>query len=227
MTSQTQAGPASVGRDAPSRLSLQPPCGLPSFPRPRSRPPAVPSSSSTLRDQSTMTIPKSNGHAPTHGVGNNVQHDNDADADIDTETLMSCLTHFSLGCGNDGFPPALPPPPTSALGTREEQRRIYLGPKLSDRATGGPDAGPLIERFSCLFKDREWQSRTRMSAGIQWHTDWRRVSLQDQPKGYRFDVSGLDRSHCALSYDSLLRFSQLIIQGSRRELPHAAGVHRG
>lgn len=53
------------------------------------------------------------------------------------------------------FPPAPDPRPTSALGTREEQRRIYLGPKLSDRATGGPDAGPLIERFSCLFKDRE------------------------------------------------------------------------
>ncbi|GFZ50714.1 hypothetical protein JCM24511_08472 [Saitozyma sp. JCM 24511] len=103
-----------------------------------------------------MTIPTSNGHALTNGTSKKVQHDNDADADshIDTETLMSCLTHFSLGCGNDGFPPALPPPPTSALGTREEQRRIYLGPKLSDRATGGPDAGPLIERFSCLFKDQ-------------------------------------------------------------------------
>ena len=50
----------------------------------------------------------------------------------------------------------LPPKaqPSSALGTREEQRKVYLGPKLSDRATGGPDAGPLIERFSCLFKDR-------------------------------------------------------------------------
>ncbi|RSH90670.1 hypothetical protein EHS25_001275 [Saitozyma podzolica] len=171
MTSQTQAGPASVGRDAPSRLSLQPPCGLPSFPRPRSRSPAVPSSSSTLRDQSTMTIPKSNGHAPTNGVGNNVQHDNDADADIDTETLMSASAT-----------------PTSALGTREEQRRIYLGPKLSDRATGGPDAGPLIERFSCLFKD-------------QYH-------CKTNPKGI------------------VSIFSQLIIQGSRRELPHAAGVHR-
>jgi hypothetical protein len=110
-----------------------------------------------------MTIPKSNGHVLAHGPSDNL--DTLIDADIDTETLMSCLTHFSLGCGSDGFPPALPPPPTSALGTREEQRRIYLGPKLSDRATGGPDAGPLIERFSCLFKDREWQSNINPPGG--------------------------------------------------------------
>lgn len=54
------------------------------------------------------------------------------------------------------FPAPPDPRPSSIIGSREEQRRIYLGPKLSDRATGGPDAGPLIERFSCLFKDREW-----------------------------------------------------------------------
>lgn len=89
----------------------------------------------------------------------------------DTQSLISCMSHLSV-C-------SLPPPPpyasdepgspisrrrfpdapaarlSSPLGTRSEQRRIYLGPKLSDRATGGPDAGPLIERFSCLFKDRE------------------------------------------------------------------------
>lgn len=92
---------------------------------------------------------------------------------IGCNSLISCLTHLSLSSlppspttprtpGTPGrgprvtrFPPAPDPRPTSALGTREEQRRIYLGPKLSDRATGGPDAGPLIERFSCLFKDRE------------------------------------------------------------------------
>lgn len=83
--------------------------------------------------------------------------------EYDTETLISCLTNFSLtGDGDTSsgpavtrFPKAPPPREVSELGTREEQRRIYLGPKLSDRATGGPDAGPLIERFSCLFKDRE------------------------------------------------------------------------
>lgn len=75
---------------------------------------------------------------------------------------MACLNNLSFCNGHDAcgliktrFPPSPAPMPTSPLGTRAEQRRIYLGPKLSDRATGGPDAGPLIERFSCLFKDRE------------------------------------------------------------------------
>lgn len=66
-------------------------------------------------------------------------------------TLLTCADAVSLG----DFP-APEPRKVSELGTREEQRRIYQGPRLSDRATGGPDAGPLIERFSCLFKDREW-----------------------------------------------------------------------
>jgi len=85
---------------------------------------------------------------------------------VGCNTLISCLNNLSLSNlpslpsspATPGlktrFPPAPTPTPTSALGTREEQRRIYMGPKLSDRATGGPDAGPLIERFSCLFKDR-------------------------------------------------------------------------
>jgi hypothetical protein len=69
---------------------------------------------------------------------------------------MGCFSHLTL-CTDAGprFPPGPRPAPSTPLGTREEQRRIYLGPKLSTRATGGPDAGPLIERFSCLFKDRE------------------------------------------------------------------------
>lgn len=84
-----------------------------------------------------------------------------ADLPIGCNTLISCFDHMSLS-SLPGSPtkPRFPAPvvqrdPTP-LGTREQQRRIYLGPKLSDRATGGPDAGPLIERFSCLFKDREW-----------------------------------------------------------------------
>jgi 1-aminocyclopropane-1-carboxylate synthase len=75
-----------------------------------------------------------------------------------TDTLLSCLTHLSL-CSDPACPTPFPDTPapraSSKLGTREEQRKVYCGPKLSDRATGGPDAGPLIERFSCLFKDRE------------------------------------------------------------------------
>lgn len=66
------------------------------------------------------------------------------------------LTKQGIPCGPliTRFPAPPKPTPSSALGTREQQRKVYLGPKLSDRATGGPDAGPLIERFSCLFKDR-------------------------------------------------------------------------
>lgn len=98
------------------------------------------------------------------------EHDSSQD---DSFTLISCMSHLSV-CS---LPPPPPPYPSeigtdsqvkkhrfpdapraresSPLASRSEQRRIYLGPKLSDRATGGPDAGPLIERFSCLFKDRK------------------------------------------------------------------------
>ena len=73
-----------------------------------------------------------------------------------SDTLISCFSHLAL-CSDaqNPFPSTLPPRASSKLGTREEQRKVYAGPKLSDRATGGPDAGPLIERFSCLFRDRE------------------------------------------------------------------------
>lgn len=94
----------------------------------------------------------------------------------DENTLMGCMMHLSVSslppipCSSSSlsaskctggplvtrFPAPPKPNPSSTLGTREEQRRVYLGPKLSDRATGGPDAGPLIERFSCLFKDRKF-----------------------------------------------------------------------
>lgn len=70
-------------------------------------------------------------------------------------TLIGCFNHLSLNSSKSRFP-APPRAEPSPIGTRDEQRRIYHGPKLSDRATGGPDAGPLIERFSCLFKDREY-----------------------------------------------------------------------
>ncbi|KAL1405968.1 hypothetical protein Q8F55_007650 [Vanrija albida] len=81
-----------------------------------------------------------------------------SDLPIGCNTLISCFDHMSLS-SMPGTPtkPRFPAPvhrESTPLGTREQQRRIYLGPKLSDRATGGPDAGPLIERFSCLFKDQ-------------------------------------------------------------------------
>lgn len=93
----------------------------------------------------------------------------------DSYTLISCMSHLSVcslppppppyatngrqesdhGNAKGRFPDPPRPRESSVLGSRSEQRRIYLGPKLSDRAIGRPDAGPLIERFSCLFKDRE------------------------------------------------------------------------
>lgn len=78
------------------------------------------------------------------------------DEPVGCNTLMGCFSHLTI-CTDSGrrFPPGPGPAPSTPLGSREEQRRIYLGPALSTRATGGPDAGPLIERFSCLFKDRE------------------------------------------------------------------------
>lgn len=93
-------------------------------------------------------------------------------AEEDGQSLISCMSHLSVcslppppppyastDSGVDAVKKRFPDPPapraSSPLASRSEQRRIYLGPKLSDRATGGPDAGPLIERFSCLFKDRQ------------------------------------------------------------------------
>jgi 1-aminocyclopropane-1-carboxylate synthase len=125
-----------------SRHSLEPPCGLPS------------------------PIAK----------GSPAAHDGDTQDTDDGQTLISCMSHLSVcslppppppySTAKDGrgrevskhrFPDLPSPRPSSRIASRSQQRRIYLGPKLSDRATGGPDAGPLIERFSCLFKDRKCQ----------------------------------------------------------------------
>jgi hypothetical protein len=130
--------------DYSNRHSLEPACGLPS----------------------PLSSPGRKSHSDTP----------DTAAQDDSFTLISCMSHLSVcslppppppyaNNGNQDQPSGdvkgrFPDPPkpreSSVLGSRSEQRRIYLGPKLSDRATGGPDAGPLIERFSCLFKDRGW-----------------------------------------------------------------------
>lgn len=140
-----------------TRHSLEPPCGLPS-----------PTFSNTGK-LSTGPKPSSRPHIHITAL---IDDDLTDDVNFDgpeSHTLISCLTHLSLSSLSSQtagpvitrFPAPPPPVPSSLLGSREEQRRIYLGPKLSDRATGGPDAGPLIERFSCLFKDRVSFSRSR------------------------------------------------------------------
>jgi len=124
----------------PRHYSLEPPCGLPS---------------PFQRDDAPQS--------PSHGLDSDGEEPN---------TLISSMSHLSV-CSfpypktpeqrgrslkhqhSQRFPDLPPPRLSSPLTSRVEQRKIYLGPKLSDRATGGPDAGPLIERFSCLFKDRK------------------------------------------------------------------------
>lgn len=143
--------------DPKTRLSLQPPAGLPSpIKSSFSSSQETPAASSSSCDYYPSTLP-----------------DVDDQDEPDDNTLISCFTHLGISSlplpppygdprgGATGpvvtrFPRAPAPRPSSIIGSRQEQRRIYLGPKLSDRATGGPDAGPLIERFSCLFKDRRF-----------------------------------------------------------------------
>lgn len=139
------------------RLSLQPPTGLPAIPSS----PTTSLRSASLPRGNNLIRPKIPFDLPEPETQEN------SDEEEGEYTLIGCLAGLSVSSlppldGDDKggpvvsrFPPAAPAAPSSVLGTREEQRRIYLGPKLSDRATGGPDAGPLIERFSCLFKDRK------------------------------------------------------------------------
>ncbi|CAK9786745.1 PLP-dependent transferase [Cutaneotrichosporon oleaginosum] len=107
------------------------------------------SATSASSSSSTSTLAKRYSLQPASGVPRL------PDEPVGCATLIGCFSHLAL-CNAAGprFPPKPQPAPSTPLGSREEQRRIYLGPKLSARATGGPDAGPLIERFSCLFKDQ-------------------------------------------------------------------------
>ncbi|WVQ80398.1 hypothetical protein IAT38_002503 [Cryptococcus sp. DSM 104549] len=130
-----------------TRYSLQAPCGLPS-PLPSLSPSMASSSPAT---QPRTPLPSETYREPTLlELGTSPEDDN---------TLMACFAHLSIsnqprGRGGERFPRPASPRPSSIIGSREEQRKLYHGPKLSDRATGGPDAGPLIERFSCLFQDQ-------------------------------------------------------------------------
>lgn len=158
MTGTTANGTTQTATRKVHRLSLQRPAGLPAIPN--STPPLSARSPSTPRHRVPFDIPdvETSGSLQT----------SDSEDEGGEYTLIGCLAGLSISSlppmGDEGkgpvisrFPHPAPAPPSSTLGSREEQRRIYLGPKLSDRATGGPDAGPLIERFSCLFKDREFQ----------------------------------------------------------------------
>ncbi|WRT63638.1 uncharacterized protein IL334_000561 [Kwoniella shivajii] len=152
-----------------TRYSLQAPCGLPS--PLRSTTTRTSNSTGTIRSISSppstrINTPQSsaNGNGHSNGIGHDEYRESTLlDNSEESDTLISCFGTLSIPSipsnGKSGliinrFPKPPPPQPSSALGTREEQRKIYLGPKLSDRATGGPDAGPLIDRFSCLFQDQ-------------------------------------------------------------------------
>jgi 1-aminocyclopropane-1-carboxylate synthase len=174
------------------RLSLQRPASIPS----------IPQSPITISTR-TSTILHSHLHAKVqsrdaNGHCDKQAGDSDSEEEGGNQTLISCLSlsiSSLLSQDDDGpvvsrFPQPAPAAPSSSLGTRAEQRRIYLGPKLSDRATGGPDAGPLIERFSCLFKDRACRvyaaSLIQVSAGA-YHL---RIQLRDESKGDRVHGRG-------------------------------------
>jgi 1-aminocyclopropane-1-carboxylate synthase len=169
------------------RLSLQPPTGLPSIP-----------SSPTTSLRST-SLPRGKATRPQIPFDLPTTETRDNSDDEDGEyTLIGCLAGLSISSlppldGNDKggpvisrFPHPAAAAPSSVLGTRAEQRRIYLGPKLSDRATGGPDAGPLIERFSCLFKDRKSQ-RSLLTEGqtikVVWTDVLQSITARLIPKG--------------------------------------------
>lgn len=162
--SKSLAAMTTAAAHRPKRLSLQSPAGLPHIPRTPS-----PSSATFTRSSSTSLTRRA---IPLDFKPDSAQSTDSSSSEEEEYTLIGCLAGLSVSSlpppiSKDGstkqsergpvisrFPHPAPPIPSSALGTRAEQRRIYLGPKLSDRATGGPDAGPLIERFSCLFRDR-------------------------------------------------------------------------
>lgn len=168
----------------PARLSLQPPAGLPPIPRsPVTPKDSSPHTVGRVATQHAHGRSRSDSQYPS-ALDRRESDASDlsttsSGSDVEGETLMGCMMHLSVCSLPPHFDPhqdngvdggrksrsrgpvmaRFPAPPTpvasSPLGTREQQRKVYLGPKLSDRATGGPDAGPLIERFSCLFKDRK------------------------------------------------------------------------
>lgn len=109
------------------RYSLQPPCGLPPL---FSLPPGQ-----SQNTEANQVDGVRRSAATTHDEGG--------------DTLISCFGTLSIS----SLP--LKDESTEVIGAPSARTKLYPGPKLSDRATQGPDAGPLIDRFSCLFQDRE------------------------------------------------------------------------
>ncbi|KGB77237.2 hypothetical protein CNBG_3075 [Cryptococcus deuterogattii R265] len=108
------------------RYSLQPPCGLPPL---FSLPPGQPQNTEANQVDGVRRSA-----ATTHDEGG--------------DTLISCFGTLSIS----SLP--LKDESTEVIGAPSARTKLYPGPKLSDRATQGPDAGPLIDRFSCLFQDQ-------------------------------------------------------------------------
>ncbi|WVQ76353.1 hypothetical protein IAR50_006018 [Cryptococcus sp. DSM 104548] len=78
------------------------------------------------------------------------------EGELDDETLMSCFGTISVSS-------------LAALEGTAGAKKDYPGPSFSSRATTGPDAGPLIDRFSCLFKnqyDAETNPQGIVSLGV-------------------------------------------------------------
>ncbi|WVN87327.1 uncharacterized protein L203_102505 [Cryptococcus depauperatus CBS 7841] len=144
--------------------SLQPPCGLPSHP----------SHALSIKSTTQIATPLSSFDSRTNRqeyreltLDFDLGYD-EYPSDEEGETLMSCFGTLSIHSPLIPFKKAqvevddhAHEPDNESEKKRTDlsdtQRRsvlTYAGPKMSDRATQGPDAGPLIDRFSCLFQDQ-------------------------------------------------------------------------
>lgn len=72
--------------------------------------------------------------------------------------LSEGLSHLALSADAPEFPHPKPASPhfaddSSSEVSKQASRRLYGGPSLSLRSTGGPDAGPLVERYNLILFD--------------------------------------------------------------------------
>ncbi|OWZ30063.1 hypothetical protein C356_06044 [Cryptococcus neoformans c45] len=159
------------------RYSLQPPCGLPApFRLPLRQ----------LEDTEANRV---------DDIGN-VRRSTATDNDRSGDTLMSCFGTLSI--------PSLPLEDESAeinnLSTHEKgaQTKCYPGPKLSDRATQGPDAGPLIDRFSCLFQDQydcRFNPKGIVSLGVAENFLMQQQCMELFSSALQYNITPLDLSY--------------------------------